>query len=176
MPRKLKVFRTPIGFHDAYVAASSRKAALAAWGADADLFARGMAEEVTDPALMKEPLARPGEVLRTVRGTVEQHLAALPADAPSPAPRGEAEPAPARTKPTTPRPTRDELEASEAALTEAEHDRASALRDLSAREAALARERRDLEREHARLVRDLEAARDAADARYHAAVTAWRAG
>jgi hypothetical protein len=30
MPRKLKVFRTPIGFHDAYVAAPSRKAALEA--------------------------------------------------------------------------------------------------------------------------------------------------
>jgi hypothetical protein len=28
---KLKVFRTPIGFHDAYVAAPSKKAALAAW-------------------------------------------------------------------------------------------------------------------------------------------------
>ena len=26
MPRKLKVFRTPTGFHDAYVAAPSRKA------------------------------------------------------------------------------------------------------------------------------------------------------
>ncbi len=35
MARKLKVFRTPAGFHDAYVAAPSRKAALAAWGADA---------------------------------------------------------------------------------------------------------------------------------------------
>ena len=30
MPRKLKVFRTPTGFHDAYVAAPSRKAALEA--------------------------------------------------------------------------------------------------------------------------------------------------
>ena len=78
MPRKLKVFRTPIGFHDAYVAASSRKAALAAWGADADLFARGVAEEVTDPTLTAAPLARPGEVVRVVRGTMAEHLAALP--------------------------------------------------------------------------------------------------
>lgn len=30
--RPLKVFRTAIGFHDAYVAATSRKAALEAWG------------------------------------------------------------------------------------------------------------------------------------------------
>eukprot|EP01035_Chromulina_nebulosa_P046785 gene46785-63390_t len=57
MPRQLKVFRTPIGFHDAYVAAPSRKAALQAWGSDADLFARGMAEIVTDPALTAGPLA-----------------------------------------------------------------------------------------------------------------------
>ena len=45
MTRKLKVFRTPIGFHDAYVAAPSQKAALQAWGTDTDLFARGVALE-----------------------------------------------------------------------------------------------------------------------------------
>ena len=48
MARALKVYRTPIGFHDAYVAAPSQKAALAAWGADANLFARGSAEQVTE--------------------------------------------------------------------------------------------------------------------------------
>jgi hypothetical protein len=41
---KLKVYRTAAGFHDAYVAAPSQKAALAAWGSDHDLFARGGAE------------------------------------------------------------------------------------------------------------------------------------
>ena len=76
MARKLKVFRTPAGFHDAYVAAPSRKAALADWGADADLFARGVAEEVTDPALLEEPLARPGEVVRRSRGSAAEQLAA----------------------------------------------------------------------------------------------------
>lgn len=76
MARKLKVFRTPIGFHDAYVAAPSRKAALQAWGADADLFARGMAEEVTDATLMKEPLTHPGQVVRKIRGTMDEHMAA----------------------------------------------------------------------------------------------------
>lgn len=45
--RKLKVFRTSIGFHDAYVSAPSRKAALEAWGAGKDLFAIGSAELVT---------------------------------------------------------------------------------------------------------------------------------
>ena len=67
MPRKLKVFRTPIGFHDAYVAAPSRKAALEAWGAGGNLFARGTAEEVTDPKLTAEPLRHPGEVIRVSR-------------------------------------------------------------------------------------------------------------
>ena len=68
MPRKLKVFRTPIGFHDAYVATPTKKAALEAWGTDANLFARGTAEEVTDPKLTAAPLERPGEVIRVSRG------------------------------------------------------------------------------------------------------------
>jgi hypothetical protein len=51
MARALKVLRTAAGFHDASVAATNRKAALAARGSRADLFARGMAEQVTDPEL-----------------------------------------------------------------------------------------------------------------------------
>ena len=90
MARKLKVYRTPIGFHDAYVAASSRKEALRAWGADADLFARGIAEVVTDEELTREPLAKPGEVVRSLRGTSDEHLAALPKDKPAPERRTEA--------------------------------------------------------------------------------------
>ena len=35
---KLKVYSTPIGFHDALVAAPSQKAALEAWGAGTNLF------------------------------------------------------------------------------------------------------------------------------------------
>ena len=46
--QKLKVFVTSIGFHDAYVAAPSQKAALEAWGADSNIFAQGIAEQVTD--------------------------------------------------------------------------------------------------------------------------------
>lgn len=71
---KLKVFRTPAGFHDAYVAALSQKAALKAWGSDADLFARGIADKVTDPKLMKEPLAKPGVVIKVSRGSAGDHL------------------------------------------------------------------------------------------------------
>ena len=71
----LKVYRTTTGFHDAYVAAPSQKAALEAWGTDKNLFARGVAEQVTDPKLTAEPLAAPGtlmggdDVPGTARGT-----------------------------------------------------------------------------------------------------------
>lgn len=70
MPRPLKVFRTVTGFHDAYVAVPCRAAALRAWGAAKDLFARGVAEEVTEPALAAEALARPGVVIRRPRGAL----------------------------------------------------------------------------------------------------------
>ena len=95
---KLKVYRTPIGFHDAYVAAPSQKAALEAWGSDHDLFARGAAELVTDAALTAAPLASPGTVVKRSRGTTAEQIAALPKDkvrnVPSavPAPRVPAKP------------------------------------------------------------------------------------
>jgi hypothetical protein len=75
--QRLKVYRTPIGFHDAYVAAPSQKAALEAWGSDADLFARGSAEVVTEAKLRKAPLERPGQVVKVLRGTKAEQLAAL---------------------------------------------------------------------------------------------------
>ena len=79
MPRqqKLEVYRTPIRFHGAYVAAPSQKVALQAWGSDSDLFAQKIAEQVNDPELMKEPLAHPGEIIRTLRGTTEEQVEAL---------------------------------------------------------------------------------------------------
>ncbi|QNM82687.1 hypothetical protein H8M03_11925 [Sphingomonas sabuli] len=74
---RLKVFRTAIGFHDAFVAVPSRKAALEAWGAGTDLFSLGAAEEVTDAKLMKAPLQTPGEVVKVPRATEKEHLSAL---------------------------------------------------------------------------------------------------
>lgn len=75
--QKLKVYRTPIGFHDAYVAAPSQKAALEAWGTEANLFAQGLAEQITDPALSAEPLSSPGQVIRKLRGSKGEQVAAL---------------------------------------------------------------------------------------------------
>ena len=137
MPRKqkLKVYRTPIGFHDAYVAAPSQKAALDAWGSDADLFARGVAEQVADPALMKEPLANPGKVIRKLRGTAAEQLAALPA-------RPKTRPPKPPPKPK-PRPSRAALDAAEKAIAEAERRHAAERGKLDAR---LDRARKSYER------------------------------
>jgi hypothetical protein len=112
---KLKVFRTPIGFHDAYVAAPSQKAALEAWGAEGNLFAQGIAEQVTDPALMEEPLGRPGEIIRKVRGSADEHFAALDRVAK----RKDKAEAKAPKKPAAPKvkkPSRDDLDAAEEAI------------------------------------------------------------
>ncbi|VXC54051.1 hypothetical protein [Sphingomonas sp. 8AM] len=170
MPRKLKVFRTPAGFHDAYVAAPSRKAALAAWGATADLFARGAAEEVTDPALMEAPLAAPGEVVKRSRGTAEEQLAAAPA------PRRAGTPTvPKKTtaKPA-PRPSRTALDDAEAALDAAAAAAETERKALAQRRAALEREEKTVDRRWRAERRALEDARDAARERYDAALAKWR--
>ena len=200
---KLKVFRTAIGFHDAYVAAPSRKAALAAWGSDKDLFARGAAEEVTDPDLAAEALAQPGTVIKRLRGTAAEQLASLPTKrARAVAPRVEDEPSPVRPRrstrsaakakpagepraappppspppppPPTPKPSRDALDEAEAALSRAKAEQADALAEIARREAALARERRMLERDAADATRRLLRQRDAAAAAYEDAMRRWR--
>lgn len=171
MPRKLKVFRTAAGFHDAYVAAPSRKAALAAWGADVDLFARGVAEEVTDAALMEAPLAAPGEVVKRSRGTAEEQLAA----APSPMPRRTTKKkAAAKRAAPVPRPSRAELDAAEAALETAQHAVEAERRDLAERMAVLEREQRAVEQRWRRARATLEEDRDTARAAFDAAMARWR--
>ena len=173
---KLKVFRMAVGFHDAYVAAPSQKAAVEAWGSDKDVFQRKQAELVTDPELTREPLARPGEVIKRLRGTAAEQIAALGKDdAPEPAKRREAKARPSKPPPKPkPRPSRAALEESEAALAEAEarHDEES--KALAEREAALARERRALEKKRRQERERLEARRDKAEAAYKAAMERWR--
>lgn len=175
MPRKLKVFRTAAGFHDAYVAAPSRKAALAAWGAERDLFARGVAEEVTDPALMEEPLAQPGAVIKRSRGSAAEQFAALPADRPKPKRVAKARTAKAEppAKPA-PKPSRDALDAAQDAIDTAERDWRKVQRDLAARQAALDRERRDATERHEQALADLERARRRAQEDYDVELAAWR--
>lgn len=184
MPRKLKVFRTPTGFHDAYVAAPSRKAALEAWGSDADLFARGVAEEVSDPKLMAEPLRRPGEVIKLSRGDLAAQLKALgprkkrarparddseKAEAPAPAPRRKANPRP------KPPPRRDKVDAAEAALKQARQAHSAEAKKLEAERDAITRQLEALRARQDKETRRLERARDQAREAYQAALDKWSA-
>jgi hypothetical protein len=173
MPRELKVFRTPTGFHDAYVAAPSRKAALEAWGADADLFARGGAEEVTDPRLTAEPLAHPGKVIRVSRGDLAAQLKAL-GPRKEPASRTKPERAPARQPPKAkPPPRRDAVDEAEAALDEARREHASERAALEKQRAAIERKLDALDARHAREIARLEGRFEKARAAYRAALEKW---
>ncbi len=142
----------PIGFHDAYVAAPSRKAALAAWGADSDLFASKLAERVDDPELIREPLAHPGKIIRRSRGTNAEQIAALPAAPPktghTSAAKSETTKPAAKPKPAPPRPPRPDrgaLDTAERALADLETRHRSEKAALARRQAELDRERRALE-------------------------------
>ena len=156
--QKLKVFRTPIGFHDAYVAAPSQKAALEAWGADSNIFAQGIAEQVTDPKLTEDALANPGKVIKKVRGSADEHFAELErapaskkagkADSPSP------QPSPARRE-RGKKPSREELDAADEALEQ---------------------ERRELQRRNEAERDKLTDKRDRAKAAYDHAMQKWRDG
>ena len=192
---KLKVYRTVAGFHDAYVAAPSQKAALKAWGSDRDLFARGIAEQVTDPALTAEPLAAPGTVVKRSRGTSAEQIAALPDPQPD-TPERDAPTGKARAKPPSPgsakakskstpkppprakpdpKPSGTALDAAEETLAAVKADYAGRERALAAREAALTRERRAFDRDRAAALDAAQTVRDDAQARYDAALRTWRA-
>lgn len=189
---KLKVFRTPIGFHDAYVAAPSQKAALKAWGSDRDLFARGAAERVEDPELMRDPLEHPGQVIRRSRGTAAEQIAALPKSRHAPQPATDRSPSPSdvQTGPSrrakkqhtkrkaqvkiTPRPSRAQLEAAERTLAQATARQNREQAELKRREAALARERLRIEKKHAAEHAKLERAVARARQDYERALRAWQ--
>ena len=173
--QKLKVFVTPIGFHDAYVAAPSQKAALEAWGADSNIFAQGIAEQVTDPELMEEPLANPGKVIKRVRGSADEHFAELDRAAPrKKAAKESGKVVQLKPKKPKPKPSRDELEAAEEALEKAEKKQREKLREIDQELQALERKRRELQRkieaERDKLAENAEQAR----ASYEQAMREWR--
>ena len=173
--QKLKVFVTPIGFHDAYVAAPSQKAALEAWGADSNIFAQGIAEQVTDPKLMEEPLASPGKVIKRVRGSADEHFAELDRAAPKKkAAKESGKVVQLKPKKPKPKPSRDELDAAEEALEKAEKKQRKKLREIDQGLQALERKRRELQRkieaERDKLAEKAEQAR----AKYEQAMREWR--
>jgi hypothetical protein len=187
-PKKLKVFRTPIGFHDAYVAAPSQKAALEAWGAESNLFAQGIAEAVTDPALMKAPLARPGEVVRVARGSTAEHVRAL-GEGDKPRPRAKAandandeagakpSTAAGRTRPAPPkkrpRPSREPLEKAEAALARVEDEHRAEIAAIRKQQEALEQRRHDIEQQYRQASAKLNDQVEAARAAYRKAMADW---
>jgi hypothetical protein len=67
--RKLKVFQTSIGFYDVLVATTGKAAALRAWGIHQDLFAQGLAAQVTDDGLVAMANAHPETVLKRAIGS-----------------------------------------------------------------------------------------------------------
>lgn len=170
MPRKLKVFRTPVGFHDAYVAAPSRKSALEAWGSDADLFARGVAEEVTDPALTKAALERPGEVIRLSRGDLAAQLKAL---GPREKPPKKAAAKPMKPAKPKPPPKRDKIDSAEAALAQARQRQADEAGKLERQRDEIERQLAALRARQAKELAKLEAKREAAHAAYRHALETW---
>lgn len=151
--QRLKVYRTPIGFHDAYVAAPSQKAALEAWGAGTNLFAQGAAEVVTDPALTKVPLEHPGKVVKVLRGDKAEQLAALDrAERGRPA-ANENAPAKQRRKakielpkPRGPKPSRSRLTKAEEALDALEKRQEKETQWIEKQQEALRRRREELDR------------------------------
>jgi len=170
MSRALKVYRTAIGFHDAYVATPTKKAALEAWGADRNLFASGRAEEVSDPKLTKAPLADPGKVIKVLRGSAAEQFAALEKSSPRRT-RAKSEAAPAKP---APRPSRTALDRADKAFATAEQRHDRALEALAKREAALREERRALQRKRDDELDALRDKRDRAAEAYDEAMRAWR--
>lgn len=169
---KLKVFRTAIGFHDAYVAAASRAAALRAWGADSDLFAMGAAEVVADGKLAAAPLSEPGKVFKVSRGTSMEHLSALG----DPRQSGKTKPPakPTAAKRMKPRPSRQKLDRVEAALEATDRAHRSDLAALDGQIEELRRRRGAIESKHEEGRGKLERQVEAAQAKHDAAMAQWR--
>lgn len=178
MAKRLKVFRTSIGFEDAYVAAPSRKAALAAWGTDKDLFARGAAEQILDPELSKAALAKPGEIVRVPRGSLSEYLSAAgeirkPASAAAAGRAPTRSKAPAKPRKRPPAPSRAELDRARDALARKDRELASAISRVDEQIAELQAHRRDLRTQRDREVEDLQARIKQVEQAYHAALKEW---
>ncbi|EZP70700.1 hypothetical protein ACFOKF_24060 [Sphingobium rhizovicinum] len=171
MAPRLKLFRTPIGFHDAYVAAPSQKAALQAWGADADLFARGIAESIDDPKLLAEAAQKPGTVIKRARGTAAEHLASAAKPMKATPRKAEGRVIPAKPRP---RPSRKALDLAEQKL----HEH---VRSVEARIGELEKERARIGMQIAKVRKEgegqagkFQAAVDKARAKYEDALDQWR--
>ena len=173
MARQLKVFSTAAGFVNAVVAAPSQKAALEAWGVRDNLFASGAATVVTDPDLIAQALATPGEIVRVPISTDAGFLAAAkpPPAAASAASKTNAPKASATSAPPAaqvprpappPPPDRSALTSAEKALHAAQTHQRETMAELDTERDAYERRRAEAEAELKQAVSAAERARDLA--------------
>jgi len=154
--RRLKVFCATSGFHDSIVAAPSRPAALKAWGARTDLFSMGVAKQVTDPKIVKQALARPGEVIRLNRSGGEE----------APVPKK-------KPRPPAKRPSRARLTAAEEKLAELDKKQEKEREKIEREIKALEGKRDQLEKRHAKARSAAEEKVEQTRADYEAALEDW---
>jgi hypothetical protein len=147
MAKRLKVFTWSDGFHAFTVAVSSRPKALEAWGSKQDLFATGLASELSGGPDYEAALAAPGQVIE--RGLAIDVGKIRKADGPMKA----AGPSKAR---------RARIERLEAELETLDADHRQAMADLADRLKALEDEQAERERTHAKRRKALTAALKAA--------------
>jgi colicin import membrane protein len=188
MPRKLKTYQTSIGFFDLAIAAPSMKAALEAWGSEANLFHQGFAKEADDPAIVAATIARPGVVLKRAVGSNDSFSdhAKLPRDLTGGVVTGTARRHPRKTQaPPLPRKV-DDKAARQAAVAYA-RDRKRRDSERRSQEAAQEAERKrraqaiakaetvldDAKRTHAIKNDEIAAERSALDRRSEAEETRW---
>jgi colicin import membrane protein len=156
--KKLKVFRTSMGFFELAIAAPSMKAAADAWGTDPDIFRRGFAEQTEDKKIIEAAMAAPGVVLRRPVGSdgVFGEKAALP-DAPAakkqPAPRPDKIATRSRPDPRRADKAR-EAAAREREETAAREKEAAAAREKEEKRQELERRKKEAEEERARKQRE----------------------
>jgi hypothetical protein len=143
MAKRLKVFTWSDGFHAFTVAVSSRPKALEAWGSKQDLFATGLASELSGGPDYEAALAAPGQVIE--RGLAIDVGKIRKADGPKKA----AGPSKAR---------RARIERLEAELETLDADHRQAMADLADRLKALEDEQAERERTHAKRRKALTAA------------------
>jgi hypothetical protein len=162
---KLKVFCTPVGFHNALVAAPSQKAALKAWGTTTDLFAAGRASVVEDPELQALALARPGEVVKHSRGDEAAILERIEEEE-----RNSARVPSKRKLGTPPPPDRSDLDQAERDLDHAKRGFENQLAQIARRRMELEAEERTVRLDGEARVFELERVRDQAHRAYDRAL------
>lgn len=190
MARKLKTYVTSIGFFELAVAAPSMKGALEAWGTERNLFHQGFAKETDDPAIVAATMAKPGIVLkRSVgsRGAFREHAElpkSLPADKP---PRRTIRPRVAKQGASAKVLSLAEARAAKQAAAAFEKERARRESENRKEEAAHARQRAKIaaasakvkaamevaRQRHVKIIREIEATRDALDRRKAAEEVRW---